>query len=87
MTSEPAARPKLNDICCIELAMVLAMLESAGSMSAKAIEFMLENCSELKKPSDTPSSTISSSGVEAPIKANRQIVTPIISVLTTSTLR
>ena len=32
--SEPQARPKLIDSCCIELAMVLAMLASPGATSA-----------------------------------------------------
>ncbi len=32
--SDPHARPKLSDICCSELEMVLAMLESDVSMSA-----------------------------------------------------
>ena len=33
-SSEPKARPKLSDICCSVLAMVLAMLASRSSMSA-----------------------------------------------------
>lgn len=48
VSSEPITRPKLNDICCSVLAMVLAMLAICGSMSAQAIEFMLVNCNESK---------------------------------------
>ena len=67
--------------------MVLAMLESAVSMSAYAIEFMAVNCIELKKPWARPSATMSASDVPEPTNANRLMVTPIINVLTISTWR
>jgi hypothetical protein len=43
VVSEAAATPKLIDICCIVLAIVLAMLVSASWMSAYASVFMLVN--------------------------------------------
>ena len=54
-------------------------------MSAYAIEFMLENCSELKNPSVRPRQTISADGVAGVTSENRPMVRPIMSVFTTST--
>ncbi|MNN81607.1 hypothetical protein D3C81_1984510 [compost metagenome] len=85
--SEPKARPKLIDNCCIELAMVLAMLESALSTSAYAMVFMLENCSELKKPMHRLMATITYRGVPTLTCENMAMVTPISTVLTISTWR
>lgn len=62
--------------------MVLAILESSLTMSAYAIEFMLENWSELKNPCARPRITMAVIEVAEVTPANIQIVAPIISVLT-----
>jgi len=45
-----AATPKLIDICCIVLAMELALLASFSSMSANTSVFMLVYCSDVNAP-------------------------------------
>jgi hypothetical protein len=47
--------------------------------------FMLENCSELKKPRHRPIATITYSGVPACTNEYMQMVRPISSVFTVST--
>ena len=81
------ASPKLIESCCIELAIVLAMLELRASMSAYAIEFMLENWRELKLPCAKLKSKMKSTGVLTLIKEKRETVRPIMSVLTINTFR
>ncbi len=51
VVARPAeATPKLMDICCIVLAIVLAALVSSSVMSANTSVFMLVYCSEVKVP-------------------------------------
>jgi hypothetical protein len=50
VASPAAATPKLIDICCIVLAMELALLASFSSMSANTSVFMLVYCSDVNAP-------------------------------------
>ena len=67
--------------------MLLAMLLSSGRMSEYAIEFMLENCSELNSPCRSERPTMAAVGVPGTTREKAAMVRPMSTVLTTSTRR
>ena len=87
VASDAAATPKLSDICCIVLAIVLAMLASAAATSAKARVFMLVYCNEAAAPKRSARATMRATQVPAPIVAKRAMAPPITIVFARSTRR
>jgi hypothetical protein len=79
--------PKLIDICCIVLAMVLALLACSSVRSVYTSVFMLVYCSEVKNPKTNACATMSHTGVPAPMVANRAMSRPRIMVLAIKTPR
>jgi hypothetical protein len=79
--------PKLIDICCMVLAMVLAPLACSSSTSANASVFMLVNCSDCKKPRANTIETSSHSGVRTVTVASSAIIEPSVRVFAINTRR
>ena len=87
VASEAVATPKLIDICCIVLAIVLALLACSSLTSANTRVFMLVYCSEVKNPKAKACATTSHTGVPTPMVANRTMSSPRIMVLEIKTQR
>ncbi len=85
--SDAVATPKLTDICCSVLAMVLAMLVSASATSENTSVFMLVNWSDEKNPKANAWVTITKTGVCSPTVAKRAVIRPMTSVLVRRTRR
>src|SRR5271165_3650601 len=80
VASDAVATPKLIAICCIVLAMVLALLVCSSVTSAYTRVFMLVYCSDVRNPKQNVWITISQIGVLAPMVANTMINTPMVKV-------
>src|SRR6266699_3154317 len=85
VASDAVATPKLIDICCIVLAMVLALLVCSSVTSAYASVFMLVYWREVKKPKTNAWTMMSHTGVPTPMVANRTMSRPRIRVLEINT--
>jgi hypothetical protein len=88
VASDAIATPKLIDICCTVLAMVLPLLSSASFQVGKRQRIHADVLNRREKnPKKNASAAITQTGVPWPMVMNRRIIAPDGHVLKSSTFR